>query len=77
MRVVIYVDDQQLSPFEFWLTSLQDKVIKERIFTRLDRIAEGNFGDHKFISDGVWELRMNFDIKKAVVFWKAYVETMK
>ncbi len=106
MRVVIYVDEQQFSPFEFWLTSLQDKVIKERIFTRLDRIAEGNFGDHKFIAEGVWELRMNFgggiriyygiynyevvllltggnknsqqrDIKKAVVFWKAYVETMK
>lgn len=27
---------------------------------RLDRVALGNLGDHKFIGDGVFELRMDF-----------------
>ena len=26
---------------------------------RVARMEEGNFGDHKFCSDGVWELRIN------------------
>jgi putative addiction module killer protein len=60
LRVIIYKDDHQFSPFLFWLTALQDKVIKERIMARIDRIDEGNFGDHKYIDAGVWELRMTF-----------------
>ncbi len=27
---------------------------------RIDRLTEGNFGDHKFCQDGVWELRIDF-----------------
>ena len=27
---------------------------------RIDRIAGGNLGDHKFCQDGVWELRIDF-----------------
>lgn len=26
---------------------------------RVNRMAEGNFGDHKFCRDGVWELRID------------------
>lgn len=26
----------------------------------MDRLAAGNFGDHKFCRDGVWELRIDF-----------------
>jgi putative addiction module killer protein len=27
---------------------------------RADRLVAGNFGDHKFCRDGVWELRVDF-----------------
>jgi putative addiction module killer protein len=27
---------------------------------RIDRLAGGNFGDHRFCRDGVWELRIDF-----------------
>ena len=35
----------------------EGKIIIQR---RLDRILNGNFGDHKFCQDGVWELRIDF-----------------
>lgn len=28
--------------------------------TRLDRLADGNFGDHKSVKDGVFELRIDY-----------------
>ena len=27
---------------------------------RIDRVANGNFGDHRFCRDGVWELRIDY-----------------
>lgn len=42
-----------------WLLKLKD--IKARIAAvrRVTRIEQGNFGDHKFCRDGVWELRID------------------
>jgi putative addiction module killer protein len=31
-----------------------------KIDIRIDRAESGNFGDHKFESDGVWELRIDY-----------------
>lgn len=31
-----------------------------RISTRLQRLKKGGFGDHKFLRDGVWELRIDY-----------------
>lgn len=47
-------------PFQYWLSSLKDQGLVERIWMRILRIEEGNFGDHKYLCDGVWELRMTF-----------------
>ena len=60
MKVVIYRDESGDSPFRFWLSSLRDKLLVERISLRMFRIGEGNFGDHKYLQNGVWELRMTF-----------------
>lgn len=46
-------------PVTEWLSSL-DSRIRARIVSRLGRIRNGNFGDHKSVGDGVSELRMPF-----------------
>jgi putative addiction module killer protein len=60
LKVIIYEDEQQFRPFDYWILSLRDKVLKQRILARIDRLYERNFGDHKYIDDGVWEMRMTF-----------------
>jgi len=44
---------------EEWLDSLRDPVAEAKISDRLTRIAAGNFGDHKPLGGGVWELRID------------------
>ena len=49
-------------PAEFidWLTALGDVGARARIAKRLDRLAQGNFGDANSLGDGVSELRFTF-----------------
>lgn len=47
-------------PFLLWIKSLKNLKTITRIETRLDRIAEGNFGDYKCIKDNLFELRFTF-----------------
>jgi len=47
------------SPFIEWLNSL-DKVTKARVQSRLTRLLENNFGDHKKIDNEISELRFKF-----------------
>ena len=51
------IDDN--APFVDWLNSL-DKVTKSRIQSRLTRLLENNFGDHKKIDNEISELRLFF-----------------
>ena len=46
--------------FADWFDALRDSNAKARIAIRIDRIKLGNFGDHKFLDDGVWELRIDY-----------------
>ncbi len=44
--------------FEKWLKKLRDKQAKKSIATRIVRIQSiGDFGDHKQLSETLWELR--------------------
>lgn len=54
-----YVDDYGNEPIKIWLKSL-DRSVKKRILIRLERLIDGNFGDHKQINELLYELR--FDI---------------
>jgi putative addiction module killer protein len=51
--------DEQKDPYIDWLQRLRDVQAKVAVIRRLARIEQGNFGDHKFCRDGVWELRIN------------------
>jgi putative addiction module killer protein len=42
-----------------WFRKLRDTKAKLAISRRMRRIELGNFGDHKFCRDGVWELRID------------------
>src|SRR5271166_6892117 len=45
--------------FMEWRRQLRDTSAKIAVDRRVNRIELGNFGDHKFCRDGVWELRID------------------
>ena len=40
-----------------WINDLKDRAIRARIQVRVDRLAHGNPGQHRNLSDGVSELK--------------------
>lgn len=57
-------------PFTEWFFSIQDTRVRQRIQARLTSVTTGNLGDHKFVGDGVWELRLNFGAGYRIYFGK-------
>lgn len=43
-----------------WINSLKDRVGRARIQVRVDRLAHGNPGQHRYLGDGVSELKIDF-----------------
>lgn len=60
MRIEIFKTKDNKYPFKEWIGKL-DKTLRYRIYQRLSRVEEGNFGDHKNLKDGLFELRFHFD----------------
>ena len=58
-QVVTYVDDNGRDIFQEWFEALRDITGKKAIARTLYRLKDGNFGDHKFCRDGVYELRVH------------------
>ena len=60
-----YEIEHYLSPDEHrdlyidWLKRLHDGQAKVAVARRVTRIEQGNFGDHRFCREGVWELRID------------------
>ena len=46
--------------FDDWFAGLKDRLVKQRIQARIDRVEDGNLGDHKAVGDGVSEMRLSF-----------------
>jgi putative addiction module killer protein len=48
--------------FSNWLEKIRDNNnnVYAMVIKRLRQAERGNFGDHKFVSDGVFELRLHF-----------------
>lgn len=51
--------DKQIDLYLNWLSHLRDRQAMVSVIRRVNRIEQGNFGDHKFCRDGVWELRID------------------
>ena len=60
IQIELYTTSNEQQPFVEWLESLKDNSGRYRIKERLDRVTLGNFGDHKYIGDGISELRLDF-----------------
>ncbi len=54
-----YLTTEGRDPFQEWLASLRDQHAKARVAVRINRVTAGNFGDHKPVGGGVWELRID------------------
>lgn len=54
-----YVTESDVCPFDEWFETLETQT-QIRIDVRLDRVSLGNFGDHKSVGEGVYELRFSF-----------------
>ncbi|MBD3730494.1 MAG: type II toxin-antitoxin system RelE/ParE family toxin [Sphingomonadales bacterium] len=50
---------EETQAFSDWLGSLRDRRAAMRIVDRLKRASNGNFGDHKSVQGGVFEMRVD------------------
>ena len=57
--VRVYVRADGKVPFSDWLESLRDRRAAVRVWARVARLRLGNLGDHRWVGDGVWELRIH------------------
>lgn len=58
-EILDYLTSEGRDPFKEWLADLADRQARARVAVRVQRMAAGNFGDHKPLSDGVWELKID------------------
>src|SRR5580658_7514218 len=59
-EVLRYVTESGREVIREWLDQLRDARAATRIVMRIDRLADGNFGDCKPLRDGVCELRIDY-----------------
>jgi putative addiction module killer protein len=43
-----------------WINALKDRVARARIQVRIDRLAYGNPGNHRNLTDGISELKIDY-----------------
>ena len=55
-----YVSRAGKDIFDEWLSALADRRAQAKIASRINRLAAGNFGDCKTLSQGVSELRIDW-----------------
>ncbi len=60
IEIQLYQTAEGRSPCLEWFDSLKDTTLQDRIQARLTRVQTGLRGDHKYISDGISELRLHF-----------------
>jgi len=60
VEVLRYVTESGRDLVQHWLENLHDPRAAARIVMRMDRLANGNFGDCKPLREGVWELRIDY-----------------
>ena len=59
MRLLHYLTLDERDLYQEWLDDLRDMRARVAIDRRVERLKGGNFGDHKFCQEGVWELRID------------------
>lgn len=60
IQVIHYTTEEGDDPYQKWIDELKDVKAKARVLVRINRVAQGNYGDCKPIESGVWELRIDW-----------------
>lgn len=60
IEIEIYKSRSGKSPFTDWIDGLKEIHTRAKVFTRLDRLKLGNFGDCKSIGNGIYELCLHY-----------------
>lgn len=71
-----YISFSGANPFFDWLKRLRDPVAKLQIVKRVNRMEQGNFGDHSFCGEGVWELRVDVGAGYRIYYARAGQQVM-
>ncbi len=58
--ISIYFDEQGRCPWKAWLVNLRDSAAIFKIETRIKRLSNGNFGDHRHLGGNLFELRIDY-----------------
>jgi putative addiction module killer protein len=48
------------APVKEWLSSIKDQLTQAILYKRIRQASLGNFGDHKSVGQGVYEMRIDF-----------------
>jgi putative addiction module killer protein len=59
-EVEYFVTEEGKCPVLDWLKSFKDKTAKSKVMVRIKRASLGNLGDHKYLRDGICEMRIPF-----------------
>jgi putative addiction module killer protein len=59
-EILIFETSDGKVPFRDWMNRVKSQTVYERILSRLERVEEGNFGEHRSVGEGVSELVINF-----------------
>lgn len=51
---------EKTDEYREWLDALRDRTGRARILVRVDRLIDGNSGQHRDLTDGVSELKVDF-----------------
>jgi putative addiction module killer protein len=51
---------QMTEAYRDWINSLKDRAGRARVQVRVDRLVHGNPGQHRVLTDGVRELKVDF-----------------
>jgi putative addiction module killer protein len=51
---------QMTEVYRDWINSLKDRTGRARVQVRVDRLVHGNPGQHRVLTDGVCELKVDF-----------------
>ena len=54
------IDIRKTNAFAGWMRRLKDRTALAKIAVRLDRLADGHFGDVKSVGEGIRELRIHY-----------------
>ena len=66
-----YVNDSGHDLFDEWRDQIRDVKAKIAVDRRIIRMELGNFGDHKALREGIWELRIDVGLGYRIYYAQA------